>query len=236
MSASTLLRPAAAAVACVLLGGCSVDIQNDGHMFQRWADQVEKIPVDGSTGDGADRDVKTASAPAAADAPGAPVLDPMAAPPGTAEAASKDAGLRQPLVVDVVDRLDMPNAKEAGLRAMLKLVHAAAVSAPASAAETAGLRQAIAAPPVAVGRPQVAQAHAVQARLIQLAAYPSDSDARAAWRRLASAHPDAFSGLSARFERADLGGKGVWTRLKVQVASAATAQRVCAAAKLARCL
>jgi hypothetical protein len=66
---------------------------------------------------------------------------------------------------------------------------------------------------------------------VQLAAFPNEDDAHAAWRALKAAHPDAFAGLTPTFERADLGPKGVWVRLKVgPVASPEDARRTCAAA------
>jgi hypothetical protein len=45
------------------------------------------------------------------------------------------------------------------------------------------------------------------------------------------AHPDALGGLTPRFERADLGSKGVWFRLKAgPVLSQTQAREVCDAA------
>jgi hypothetical protein len=226
MSTSGLLNPAAALLACLCVSGCGVEVQNDGHMFQRWADQVEKIPV-----------AEDAPGAAAAPNPG----DPMAVDPVQA---SKDLGLRPPMTIAVVDRINMPNAKEAGMRMALGMVSAAAGGKDAQAA---GLRPMIdaVAPMVlrrmadAAGARPAAPKTSGSGKLVQLAAFPSDTAAHAAWHTLAAAHPDVFAGLAPRFEKADLGSKGVWTRVKVgPLKDAASGRRVCAAAKLSpeRCV
>ena len=220
MSASTLVRPAVLAAmalaAGVCLSGCGgVDVQNDGHMFQRWADKVEQIKVDGhAPGQPADE---------ASDKAGAPVLDPMTT---VKEADASDTpGLRQPMKIDVVDRINMPTPDAATLRSIIRMVHASVVSGPAPVeTEVAGLRRPIESGPIAGDK---------SGRLVQLAAFTSDADARAAWRKFAATDPAVFARLAPRFERADLGDKGQWIRVKVALPAAPeVAHRVCAAAKL----
>ncbi|HWE47987.1 MAG TPA: SPOR domain-containing protein [Caulobacteraceae bacterium] len=215
MSAQTLVRPAmlvaAALMASASLSGCEAP-RNDGHMFQRWADKVEDIKVD----DGA-----TSRAPSQTADPKAP-LDPVEL---AQNADVSDApALRVPMKIDVVDRINMPSPDAAAIRSMLKLVHASVVTGPPPAAtEVAGLRRPIESGPVT----------SRSSRLVQLAAFTTDADARAAWRKFASADPAVFATLAPRFERANLGDKGEWVRVKVALPTAATAaHRVCAAAKL----
>ena len=211
MSAQTLVRPAmlvaAALMASVSLSGCGDGPQNDGHMFQRWADKVEQIKVD-------DR-------PAQATDPKAP-LDPVVLAQNADASAAPE--LRTPMKIDVVDRINMPTPDAATLRAVVKLVHASVVGGPApSESEVAGLRRPIESGPVSLA----------SGRLVQLAAFTSDADARAAWKKFAAADPALFAQLAPRFERADLGDKGEWIRVKVALpAASGAAQRVCAAAKL----
>ncbi|HEY3815413.1 MAG TPA: SPOR domain-containing protein [Caulobacteraceae bacterium] len=222
MSASALVRPAvlaALALGAACLSGCG--IQNDGHMFQRWADQVEQIKVDDRTpGEASDKQAPDGQTPDRqfADNGNTPVLDPMETKADTADV----PGLRQPMKIDVVDRINMPTPDAATLRRVVNLVHAAVVSGPPpSDAEVAGLRRPIEGGPISGGR------------LVQLAAFTSDADARAAWRKFAAADPSVFARLAPRFEHADLGDKGQWVRVKVALPTAVdAAHRVCAAARL----
>jgi hypothetical protein len=123
---------------------------------------------------------------------------------------------RQPMSVAVVEPLDMPNAADAGLRRAIR-----AVADEASKPETqAGLRAVIKA---AVSGDEPGS--------VQLAAFPSERSARQAWQAMVRAHPDTLGGLTPRFERADLGSKGVWFRLKAgPVLSQSQAREVCDAA------
>jgi hypothetical protein len=207
MSALALVRPVVLAGACLLLAACEAP-QNDGHMFQRWAESVQAIPVS----DTPPKEGQASAAPAAqaVTAPAPQKFDPM--------------------TIAVVDRIDMPNAREAGLRSALKLVHAAVKQQVAETPPTPA-RVAAVTPAVAHTAPALVK---TSDRLVQLAAFTTEADARTAWRRLNAVDPAAFRGLSPRFERADLGAKGVWIRLKVGLPSAAAdARRVCAAAGLA---
>ena len=197
------------------LAGCGA-VQNDGHMFQRWADKVEQIKVDDQTPGQAAQPTQQADA-------GAPVLDPVAL--ASRADISDNPTLRQPMKIDVVDRLNMPTPDAATLRAVVRAVHASVMSGSApSASERAGLRPPIEGGPISNGK---------VGRLVQLAAFTSDADARAAWRKFASVDPAVFANLSPRFEHADLGDKGQWVRVKVALPAAiGAAHRVCAAAKL----
>jgi hypothetical protein len=142
-----------------------------------------------------------------------PASDLSAAQDQPASAPSKD---QAPVTVAVVDPLDMPNAADAGLRRAIR-----AVADQTEKPEVqAGLRAAIHAAVTGEERGSV-----------QLAAFPSEDSARQAWRMIVRAHPDALGGLKPSFERADLGAKGVWFRLKAgPVLTASQAREVCAAA------
>jgi hypothetical protein len=238
MNGRTLLRPAAAVLTLVMLSGCGVSVENDGHMFQRLADGVTAIPV-------TDRPSGDVSAPGPAPAQS----DPQTGAPAVGPAATA-AGLRAPMVIDVVERDAMPGGGEEGLRTALNLMHVANAKTEDGAGDVvrAGLRQAIdvatpavkkavfdavAGPGTRLGsRPSAMPSGSASAgHAVQLAAFPNAAAAHKAWRALSAAHPDLVSGLTARFEQADLGARGVWVRLKVgPVVSAQTARRVCAAA------
>ena len=64
--------------------------------------------------------------------------------------------------------------------------------------------------------------------LIQLAARRSSAAAQASWRQLSDAHPDLLGGLAHRVERADLGQRGRFYRLRVGgFADRAAARKLC---------
>lgn len=65
--------------------------------------------------------------------------------------------------------------------------------------------------------------------MVQLGAFGSDADARAAWSKVESAHGSAFPTKNYQVQRADLGAKGVFYRLQVGPFESETAARkVCA--------
>jgi len=51
--------------------------------------------------------------------------------------------------------------------------------------------------------------------LVQVAAFRSQDAAEAAWRKSSAEHPDLYRGAGKRIQRADLGAKGVFYRLRV---------------------
>ncbi|MEZ6000572.1 SPOR domain-containing protein [Hyphomonas sp.] len=51
--------------------------------------------------------------------------------------------------------------------------------------------------------------------LVQVAAFRTEDAAEAAWRKSAAAHPDLYRGAGKHIQRADLGAKGVFYRLRV---------------------
>jgi hypothetical protein len=205
MNPRTLSGLAAVLAASLTLGGCGAAVRNDGHMFQRWADAVTSIKV-------SEDDAAAARPQAQAEAPAQASPTPAA------------AGGAAAMKVELVDALQMPTARAAGLRAAVARVDA----------QLQGLR-ALDTPftadpaPVAVAGPPPATG------MVQLASFPDETAARRAWAALKGAHGDALAGLDARFERVDLGARGVWVRLKAgPVVDAAQAERVCAAAADAR--
>jgi cell division protein FtsN len=52
------------------------------------------------------------------------------------------------------------------------------------------------------------------AYVLQIGAYKSEADAEAAWKDYASKHADLLGGASHEVQKADLGSKGVWYRLR----------------------
>ena len=51
--------------------------------------------------------------------------------------------------------------------------------------------------------------------LVQVAAFRSENAAEAEWRKSAAEHPDLYRGAGKRIQRADLGAKGVFYRLRI---------------------
>lgn len=88
MEKASIARLLAACSGLLSLGACSLDLHNDGHMFQRWADRVAQIPV-------TPEEAKTGPRPA---------LEPSARPPLEVEVVdaaqmitARAAGLREGL-------------------------------------------------------------------------------------------------------------------------------------------
>ncbi len=70
------------------------------------------------------------------------------------------------------------------------------------------------------------------AALVQVAAYRNDAEAAGAWQTLKSRNADLVQGLKPDIQRADLGAKGVWYRLRVgPFESKAAAAEMCQALK-----
>ncbi|MGX6647388.1 SPOR domain-containing protein [Maricaulaceae bacterium MS644] len=71
--------------------------------------------------------------------------------------------------------------------------------------------------PAATPRPAPAepQPGAAQPYLAQIAAFRSEEDAQSDWRRFARSFPDLASGRNADIQRADLGERGIYYRLRV---------------------
>lgn len=82
-------------IGAAALAGCSAPVRNDGHMFERWADEVASIPID----DGAHPAERQAKA---------------------AESGARPAA--SPLKINLIDHPDGPNSRAAGLRAAVAIV------------------------------------------------------------------------------------------------------------------
>lgn len=68
--------------------------------------------------------------------------------------------------------------------------------------------------------------------LVQIAAFRTQDAAEAAWRKASLSHPDLYRGAEKRIQRADLGAKGVFYRLRVGAFAQRTdASEFCAAVK-----
>jgi hypothetical protein len=197
MDRRSVFRLAVVSLAALGLNGCG-SVQNDGYMFQRWAAKVAEIPV--TAEDAARRNPELVQASVEADRPPVP---------------------RGGLAIQVVDSLDLPQARADGLRAVLQTIEPATAAVGEQASGLRGL----------IGHSDAEAPEKAAGRLVQLAAFPSEAAAKAAVKALRSAHPDALRGVPLRFERADLGEKGVWTRVKAEVSTRQQAEAVCAAAR-----
>lgn len=63
---------------------------------------------------------------------------------------------------------------------------------------------------------------------VQLGSYKSETEAREVWQKIVKANPDAFSEKTAKIEKADLGAKGVFFRLRTGAfANSAAAKDFC---------
>ena len=68
---------------------------------------------------------------------------------------------------------------------------------------------------------------------VQLGAFKDEAMATAEWQRLKAAHPEVLGSLSPLVERADLGAKGIWYRLKAGPLPQDTAKKTCVTLKSA---
>jgi cell division protein FtsN len=69
------------------------------------------------------------------------------------------------------------------------------------------------APPASLA-PVKTTATVAGAYVLQIGAYKSDADASAAWKVYQAKHAALLSGVSSNIQKADLGDKGVWYRLR----------------------
>jgi len=189
--------------------GCMEAPTNDGRMFQRWAQVVADVPT--SDEEAFARAGRAAPKPGAeAKAPGVTL---------TAEA----MGLRAPIRIDVVDPLELPNARDAGLRTIAGF----AEDAPARL-QRAVFRTPEAAPAATRGASAARATPATGGRFAaQLGAFRSRAEAEAAWSKVSARLP----GVSPRFETVTVAGKGPMVRLKAgPLPTAEAAANVCRAA------
>ena len=91
----------------------------------------------------------------------------------------------------------------------------APAAAPKVAAATPAPAPAKAAPPPPKPAPAAAPAAASGAFVLQIGAYPSQADADAAWKSYKAKHTALLADATDDVQRADLGDKGVWYRLRI---------------------
>lgn len=207
-------RRSVVSLAAVVASGLSVSAcmeppRNDGRMFQRWAQAVSEIPT--SDEEAVARDQRRAQQTLArADGP--------AAPAPTVVLRSEASGLRPAMSIAVVDPLELPNARDMGLRAAMTVADAVMTERPARMQPAS----------MTASRPAAA---ASGAWFAQIAAFRSRAEAEAAWAKLKSANGAVFANLSPRFQTVDLGAKGTWVRLQTSALPTQTAAaQVCRAA------
>lgn len=189
--------------------------RNDGRMFQRWAQAVSEIPT--TDQEAAVRDQRRAQQTLARAAG-------PAAPAPTVVLSSEASGLRPAMSIAVVDPLELPNARDMGLRAAMNVADAVMSERPARVqpASMTVVRS------ETLGAPRSAEAGTWFA---QIAAFRTRADAEATWRKLKTANGAAFANISPRFQTVDLGAKGTWVRLQTSaLPTQAAAAQVCRAA------
>jgi cell division septation protein DedD len=87
---------------------------------------------------------------------------------------------------------------------------------PAPAPAPAPAAQIVAPPPAVTPAPPAASGSAVSgAAVLQVGAYPSVELAEEAWQNFRAQHPVVASGLASDIQRADLGERGIWYRVRV---------------------
>ncbi len=217
MDRRSVFSLAAVLVSGAVLAGCIEAPRNDGQMFQRWAQAVAEIPT--SDAEAAARDTNRARATLAR-AGHADPADSFTAQ--VVAVAAEQAGLRPAMSVDVVDPLELPNARDLGLRGMMTVADAVMSEQPARmvrASTTVATQQRVSAPAASGGW------------AARRAAFRTRQEAEAAWARLKSTDAGLLAGVSARFETVDLGARGKWVRLMTSaVPTQAAAARICRAA------
>lgn len=212
MDRRSVVSLAAAIASGAVLSGCMEAPRNDGQMFQRWASAVSEIPT--TDEEALARDAGRARATLAQVGEGA--ASPADAPSNFTFRAEQ-AGLRPAMTVTLVDPLDLPNARDLGLRGMIDAADAPDLLKPR-------IQQASLDRPSAAPRPSGGYA-------ARLAAFRTRADAEATWRKLQAANAGLLSGVAPRFETVDLGARGKWVRLMTgPLPTQAAAARVCRAA------
>ena len=152
-------------------------------------------------------------------APTSPEKAPSAPKVETKVADATPAAAPPPTALAVVKPQPKPAAPATKPPAQLGLAHpveqappAPAMTVPAKPVVTVTPKPAatIAAKPV-----EAEPAAAAGSYLLQIGAYKSDAEAMAAWKTYQSKHAALLKGFRADVQRADLGSKGVWYRLRV---------------------
>lgn len=212
MDRRSVVSLAAVIAGGAVVSGCMEAPKNDGRMFQRWAQAVAEIPT--TDEEAAARDANRARETLAH--AGQEVMRSDDAP-GSVTFHAEQAGLRPALSVTLVDPLDLPNARDLGLRGMIDVADAMA------AEQRPQVQRASMTRPAA---PRTSGGYAAR-----LAAFRTRAEAEATWRKLQAANAGLLSGVAPRFENVDLGARGKWVRLMTgPLPTQAAAARVCRAA------
>jgi hypothetical protein len=135
---------------------------------------------------------------------GGPPMDlrPQSSEPETAQAPASE----MPVSQDDVRRVGLQEAEAPALAELPSLPEVEPQSQPVQVASAAPVEQAAPAPRFAFAKGGD--------YLVQISAVRSESAATDAWKRASRAHPEIFEGASMSIERADLGAKGVFFRLR----------------------
>lgn len=114
-----------------------------------------------------------------------------------------------PLPTSAVKPQTPPPAAATKAPAQLGLAH------PAESSATALSKSAATPKPVAAVAPVASKPVAAGSYLLQIGAYKSQDEAMAAWKTFQAKHTPLLRGFSPDVQRADLGEKGIWYRLRV---------------------
>jgi hypothetical protein len=160
-------RRSVVSLAAVVASGLSVSAcmeppRNDGRMFQRWAQAVSEIPTTEAQAVARDQE-RAQQTLAQAPSPGPPTP--------TVLLSSEASGLRPAMSIAVVDPLELPNARDMGLRAAMTVADAVMSERPARMQPASMTVTRAAARPVEAGT-----------WFAQIAAFRSRADAEATWR------------------------------------------------------
>lgn len=216
MDRRSVVSLAAVVAGGLSVAGCMAPPRNDGQMFQRWAQAVAEIPT--TDEEAVARDQARDQARGAGRAQTTLARAEPAAEPVAITLTADQAGLRPAMTINVVDPLELPDARDIGLRAVSGVMdRAMGGERPATLQRVSMTSEA----PAASGQTWVAQ----------LAAFRSRADAEAAWRQLKTANAAVLGRVSPRYQSVDLGAKGTWVRLRTSpLPSQAAAAAVCRAA------
>jgi len=179
---------------------------------------------------GADDEEAVQTAPANPQT-GEPLTKPAPAPATAAPAAPKPAAAQSmvtvaqanppPPALTAVKPQPVPQAVSASKPpAQLGLAHPVEQAPPKPAAMVAPAPKPVAA---AAAKPVETKPATAGSYLLQIGAYKSQDEAMAAWKAYAAKHAALLKGFGPDVQRADLGDKGVWYRLRLSSFSDRTA-------------
>ena len=150
--------------------------------------------------------------------PAPPEAKPVAVQPKPAAVVAEET--KKPVVLPAAVTQTAPTPAKVTPKPATPPAAAPAVATAPPTALTTPAKAAVAVPPpapaktVAVAPVAAAPVAASGAFVLQIGAYKSEADASAAWKAYQAKHITLLSGVSSSIQKADLGDKGVWYRLR----------------------